>query len=248
MRRLKSYGITDPLIADFFAGIVPRHIHQPIELFPLWFVFVVHDKDAELGRVFDPGLLRLPRGILLEFAQGVVERRSGIVHLVDNQDAFADETRATEGREIEPLDPLDLCPDLLFDPRAQVFIENQTDGLDRDILLPVNLEERPQDTSGYEPTPTDGNDQIRPEFSQYAITGILAQRVDLVIRDVDLFDFRHPAEMLPRNFCWGQSQNICQTEMSTVKGELYMTPWPWQIGTPGKCEMGNSFQRDKKSK
>lgn len=143
----------------------------------------MEDKDAELGlggigAHLEPGDL----DVLLQLLDGVLERGAGVVDLVDDQDALADQVgHGAEAGQIEPLGASDLGAGLLFDVVSrQALVEREADGLDRDVGRAGLLEERPQDACRHVATAADGDHELRLEPLQDRARGFLAELVHLL--------------------------------------------------------------------
>lgn len=79
--------------------------------------------------------------IVLELLHGVLEGCAGIIDLVDDKNVLANQV-GHRGVHVEPLQASDLgAGDLLDAVCAQLLVEGQTDGLDRDVRLTRSLEE-----------------------------------------------------------------------------------------------------------
>lgn len=149
----------------------------------------MEDEDAELGGV--SGAEPLPGGldVLLELLNGVLEGGPGVVDLVNDEDALADEVlHLAEGAEVQPLGAGDLGAGDLGDARGGVaavgigqgLVEGEADGLDGDVGASWLLEEGAEDASGDVAAAADGDDEVRLEVVQDGRGGLLAQLVDLL--------------------------------------------------------------------
>lgn len=142
----------------------------------------MENKDAKLrlGLVTTHALTsRLD--ILLELLDGVFQGRSGVVDLVDNEDALADQVlHLAQGSEVEPLGTGDLLADLLdLGILAEGLVQGQANGLDGNVGRPGPLEERSQDPGGNVAAAADGNHELGLELAQKTVGRLLAQLVDL---------------------------------------------------------------------
>jgi len=103
----------------------------------------MQDKHREYSLLpFPTQLLLCKLYILLQLADGVLERRPGVVNLIDDQDILADQICHLEGAKIQPLRASDLgAGNFLRVTAAQILIEGESNGLDRDIGLTRALKE-----------------------------------------------------------------------------------------------------------
>lgn len=127
--------------------------------------------------------------ILLQFLDGIFQCRPGIIDLIYDQDALADQVlHLAQTRQIQPLCPRDLGTELL-DIAGSIcagsvggrkrFVERQANGLDRDVGRAWLLEEGPQNSSRHISTTTDCNHKLWLEVLQDARCCFLAQLVNL---------------------------------------------------------------------
>ena len=120
---------------------IPHHILRQMALLVL--VLVMQHEDTEPRLLPRPDLL--PRGldILLQLPDRVLQRRSRVVHLVDDQDRFSYQRRHGNRRKVQPLCPRDLRPGRLnLSVCRQLLIEREPDGLDRYVRCTVAFQER----------------------------------------------------------------------------------------------------------
>ncbi len=101
----------------------------------------IHSRAARRYRTASsrlPGAPSPPRHPSPARARGVLQRRAGIVDLVNDQDALADEVvHLTERAEVEPLRTGDLGARLLLDgARGETLVKGQADSLDGMLGLP----------------------------------------------------------------------------------------------------------------
>lgn len=144
----------------------------------------VENKDAELGLGSLPlGAYLLARSldVLLQLLDGVLERGSGVIDLVDDEDLLADQVlHLAQAGKVEPLCASDLVAGLLDDGvGGKGLVEGQADGLDGDVGGTGQLQEGPQDTRGHVTTAADGDYQMRLEVVEDAGCRLLAELVDL---------------------------------------------------------------------
>lgn len=142
----------------------------------------VQNKDAELGLgLVSPQALAGELDVLLELLDGVLEGSAGIVDLIDDEDALADQVlHLAQGAEIKPLSAGNLSTQSLhLAVVAQGLVERQTDGLDGDVGRAGLLEEGSKDTSGNIATTADGDHQMRLEVGKQLLSRLLAQLVHL---------------------------------------------------------------------
>lgn len=142
----------------------------------------MEDKDGKLRLgLVATHLLAGNLDVLLELADGILEGGTGVVDLIDNEDALADEVlHVAEGGQVEPLGAGDLGAGGL-DVRvlAELLIEGQTDGLDGDVGRAGLLEERAQDARRDVAAAANGNHQLGLEVVEEAFRRLLAQVVHL---------------------------------------------------------------------
>lgn len=153
----------------------------------MWCTHVQHE-DAKFGGLV--GAQPLPGGldVLLELLDGVLEGGPGVVDLVNDEDALADQVlHLAQGAQVEPLGAGDLCAGDLGDAGGGVaalglgegLVEGEADGLDRDVGASGLLEEGAQDTGGDVAAAADGDDQMGLEVVENLLRGVLAELVDL---------------------------------------------------------------------
>lgn len=143
----------------------------------------MEDENGKLGLEvaanLGPGLL----DILLQLLDGVLEGGAGVVDLIDNQDALADQVgHLAQSGQVEPLGARDLGAgglDIGIRLGAQGLVQREADGLDGDVGAAGLLEERAQDARGHVAAAADGNHQLRLEVGQDLGRGLLAQLVHL---------------------------------------------------------------------
>lgn len=141
----------------------------------------MQDEDAELG-LGGVGANALARSldVLLELLDGVLEGGTGVIDLVDDQDALADKVvHLAESAEVEPLGTSDLGANLLnLGIATELLVEGETDSLDGDVGGAGLLEEGSKDTGGNVATTADSDDQLGLELEELD-GGLLAQVVHL---------------------------------------------------------------------
>ena len=139
------------------------------------------NKDSKLGLLVDvefgAGLL----DILLQLLDGVLERRPGVINLVDDQDALADQAgHVAERGKIQPLSASNLGARLFDDGiGGELLVEGEADGLDRDVGAAGLLEEGPEDTGRDVAAATNGDHQMGLEVGEDLGSRLLAQLVHL---------------------------------------------------------------------
>lgn len=145
----------------------------------------MQDKNGKLGVKVAAQLSTGLLDVLLELADGVLERGAGVVDLVDDEHALADEVgHLAEGREVEPLGAQDLGAgrlDRLVGRSRQLLVQRQADRLDRNVGPAGLLEERAQDARRHVTAPADGDHQLGVELFQDPRRRLLAQLVHLYI-------------------------------------------------------------------
>ena len=144
----------------------------------------MENEDGELG-VLAAETLAGDLDILLELADGVVEGGAGVVDLVDDQDALADQVaHLAERGQVEPLGAGDLSARGLDDRvgagGGELLVEREADGLDGDVGVAGALEEGAQDTSGNVAAAADGDHELRVEGLEDLGSDLLAELVDLL--------------------------------------------------------------------
>lgn len=144
----------------------------------------MENKDAKLclGQVLaTTHSLTSSLDILLELLDGVFKSGSGIIDLVDNEDALADQVlHLTEGSKVEPLGTGDLFANLLdLGILTEGLVQRQANSLNGDVGKAGLLEERSQDTGGDVAAAADGNHELGLELTQKTVGRLLAQLVDL---------------------------------------------------------------------
>lgn len=118
--------------------------------------------------------------VLLQLLDGVFECGSGIVHLVNDEDALADEVfEGTESREIEPLSTSNLSARLLNLVVAKRLVKREANGLDGDVGRAGLLEEGPQDSSRNITAAADGDHELGLEIGEEPDRRLLAEIVNL---------------------------------------------------------------------
>lgn len=138
-------------------------------------------KDAKL-RLLSAQLLPGDLDVLLQLAHCVFQRRSRVIHLVNDENALADEAlHLAERGQVQPLRACDLGTRRLDHIRGQALVQRQTDSLDGDVGAAGLLEEAPQDPRGDVATATDGDHELRLEGLEDLRRGLLAEFVDLDI-------------------------------------------------------------------
>lgn len=141
----------------------------------------MQDKDKKIG-LLALATKRLLRDldILLQLADGILERSAGIINLVDDENVLSNEVGHLEGTQIQPLGAGDLgTRDLFGVTTAQVLVQRQADSLDGDVGIAGPLEEGSQDARGDVASAADGDHQVRVEFIQDLVARVLAEFVDL---------------------------------------------------------------------
>ena len=130
----------------------------------------MEDKYAEAR------LLRLRRAhlkagsldVLLELADGVLERGARIIDLVNDKNVLADQVEhLAQRRQVQPLGARHLGAGGLDDAaRGQRLVQRQADGLDGDVGRAGLLEEAAQDPRRHVAAAADGDHQLRLEARQ----------------------------------------------------------------------------------
>lgn len=140
-------------------------------------------KNRKLG-LLAAKLLTGKLDVFLELLDGVLERGAGVVDLVDNEDALADQVaHLAKGAEVEPLGAGDLCAGLLDDAviaRGEALVQRETDRLDGNVGAAGLLEERAEDTGGDVATTADGDHKLRLDGLEELGSSFLAEFVYLV--------------------------------------------------------------------
>lgn len=126
--------VADPLVANGLSGqIAALHdVFRQLTLFGL--VLVVQYKDAEACLLaLTPQLLLCLDDVLFELLDSILEGRSCIVDLIDNEDILANQVRHLKRGEVEPLCAGDLGTRLLDGIGTERLVERETDGLDGNV-------------------------------------------------------------------------------------------------------------------
>jgi len=178
-------GIADPHIANGDRSLIAFRRHHVVgQLSFLLLVLVVKHKDGQLGLL---GLSAQPLGhvldILLELSDGVLERGSRVVDLVDDENVLANQVLHLQRRQVQPLRAGDLCADFLDLGRAQLLVQRQADGLDGDVRMARLLQKRAKDSGGDVTTAADGDDKVWSEGIKNLGSRSLTQLVDLSRHD-----------------------------------------------------------------
>lgn len=130
----------------------------------------MEDKDSKLGLLNQLWLSRLSSlllDVLDQFLDGILERSSGIIDLVDNQDVLAQEVGVAQRGKVQPLGARDLSTRHLLWASwlgGKSLVERETDGLDGDVGRPGLLEERAENARGDVAAAADGDEERRVEF------------------------------------------------------------------------------------
>lgn len=142
----------------------------------------MEDKDAKLslGLItthFLAGLLN----VLLKLLDGILESGTGVIDLVDNQDALTNKVlEGTQGSHVEPLSTGDLgSGGLNLGVVSELLVQGQTNGLDGDVGRAGLLEERSEDAGGNVTTTSDSNHELGLEIGEQLGGGLLAELVYL---------------------------------------------------------------------
>lgn len=136
----------------------------------------VQNKDAKLSLAIHTQFLSGSLNILLQLLDGVFEGGPSVIDLVDDQDILANQVfHLAQAGQVEPLCARDLGSGLLNDIVAiELFVEGETDSLDRDVGVTRLLEEGSQDTCGHVTTAADGDYELGLEVAENVGGGILA--------------------------------------------------------------------------
>lgn len=119
--------------------------------------------------------------ILLQLADGILEGGAGVVYLVDNEDALANEVlHVAERSQVEPLGAGHLGAGGL-DVRVltELLVEGEADGLDGDVGGAGLLEERAEDARRDVAATANGNHELGLELVEELLGRLLAQVVHL---------------------------------------------------------------------
>jgi hypothetical protein len=101
-----------------------------------------HENKKPRRLVLAPEVLLRGLDILLQLADGILQRGAGIVDLVDDEDILSDEIGHLERAQVQPLRAGDFgAGDLLGVAAAKVFVQGEADGLDGDVGLAGAFEE-----------------------------------------------------------------------------------------------------------
>lgn len=142
----------------------------------------MEDKDAKLslGLItahFLAGLFN----VLLKLLDGILESGTGVINLVDNQDALANKVlERTKGSQVKPLGTGDLgSGSLNLGIVSELLVQGQANGLDGDVGGAGLLEERSEDAGGNVTTTSDGNHELGLELREQLGSRLLAELVYL---------------------------------------------------------------------
>lgn len=134
LRKLALLGLVLVLLE------ISKTIHNSIQVSGT--TYVKH-KDEEVSLLALTTQLLLRRlNVLLEFPNGIFQRRPGVIDLVHDEDVLSDQVVHLQRAQVQPLCASDLCTRNLFGVAAtQVFVERQTDSLDGNVGLTGALQE-----------------------------------------------------------------------------------------------------------
>lgn len=166
-----------------------------------------HENKKPRRLVLAPEMLLRGLDVLLQLADGILQRGAGIVDLIDDEDILSDEIGHLERAQVQPLRAGDFgAGDLLGVAAAEVFVQGEADGLDGDVGLAGAFEEGsgwsvpvrsrfvsesvvvgrgsetrgiPQDSRGHITAAANGYHKIRLEGVEDFVGGGLAQFVHL---------------------------------------------------------------------
>lgn len=183
-------GIDKPLIGHLDRGEIVGH-DVVGQLALLGLELVVEDKDAELGVALaglHATLLLLVRNVLEDLLDGKHEGLAGVVDLIHEQDAAAEQGHLGLVK-VEPLGLGDLRRVLALGRKAlglgnlELLVEGQADGLDRHVAVVALVQEGTQDAARDKTTAGDRNHQVGLEVLIDAITldSVADRLVDLVV-------------------------------------------------------------------
>lgn len=143
-------------------------------------------KDAELGlgsRSTGTHALTGNLDILLKLLDSVLESRSGVVNLVNDEDSLADKVlHLAQGSKVEPLSPGNLSTRSLNLVVTERLVERQADGLDGDVGRTGLLEEGSEDSSRDVATTADGDHELWLKIREDLVGRLLAHLVHLESR------------------------------------------------------------------
>lgn len=103
-----------------------------------------HENKKPRRLVLAPEVLLRGLDILLQLADGILQRGAGIVDLIDDEDILSDEIGHLERAQVQPLRAGDFgAGDLLGVAAAEILVQGKADGLDGDVGLAGAFEEGP---------------------------------------------------------------------------------------------------------
>lgn len=142
----------------------------------------MEDKDAKLSLgLITTHLLTGLLNILLELLDGILESGTGVIDLIDNQDALANKVlERTKGSQVEPLGTGDLgSGSLNLGIVSELLVQGQANSLDGNVGRAGLLEERSEDTGGNVTTTSDSDHELGLELGQQLGGRLLAELVYL---------------------------------------------------------------------
>jgi hypothetical protein len=137
-------------------------------------------EDAEMRLLVGAKLDSSFLNVLLQLFHGILEGSPGVVDLVNDQDALADQVvDRAQGAEVKPLGASNLRAGLLDNVGGKALIQRQANGLDGNVGVAGLLEETTEDTGRYVTTTANGDDQLRLNVLQDLRSRLLAELVHL---------------------------------------------------------------------
>lgn len=136
--------IADPYISNRHRSQVATIIQHFLgKMSFLVLVLVVQHKNRELSLLIPSQLLTCQLDILLQFANGILQSGTCVIHFVDDQDVLADQVGHLERGEVKPLCACDLGAGLLNGVvTGELLVQTQTDGLNGNVGCAGLLEKR----------------------------------------------------------------------------------------------------------
>jgi hypothetical protein len=139
--------------------------------------------------------------ILFQLFDRVIQSCPRIINFIDNQDVLSNQVFHLQRGEIKPLGACDLCANLFDGVSTKLFVEGETDGLDRNVGMAGLFEKRaidtllvksfswtccetacmdvPKDSSWDVSSSTDGYDEVWTQVIEDLSSGSLAHFVHL---------------------------------------------------------------------
>lgn len=186
-----------PDIADSDGSNIPVLLQVLRQRSLLGLVLVVEHEDAEGGLLSSTSaLLRCHLDVLLQLLDGILEGSAGVVNLVNNEHVLPNQVLHLQTAEVEPLGARDLGARLFDFVGSELFVEGETNRLNRDVrrarllqegserlvgcdAMHICLHDLPENARGNITTTANGNDEVRLKLGENLWCCCLAQLVHL---------------------------------------------------------------------